>query len=138
MDNKDFRILIVEDEEDLRDVLFQLCRLNGYEADCARTGSDALILMAASRRYGLALVDYTMPDMHGVDFTLRAKRLWPHLTVIAMSAFKDVEESFIEAGAKLFLKKPFDMAVLEKAIADSNDTASRDIPGYGHPSEWAG
>ena len=54
---------------------------------------------------------------------------WRNLPVIAMSAWDDVGKSLIEAGACLFLEKPFDPYVLEKEIEVIRNAAMEDNPG---------
>ncbi len=117
MGKKPFRILVVEDEPDMTQFMEEFCKINGYEADFAPNGASALRFMEKEISYGLAVVDFLMPQMHGVDFILNARKRWPDLPVIAVSAFDDAEDPFLEAGAYLFLKKPFDPYVLEREIA---------------------
>ncbi len=117
MGKKPFKILVVEDEPDVTHFMREFCKLNGYDADFEPNGALALKRMENEMPYGLAVVDFLMPRMHGVDFILHAKKKWPDLPIIAVSAFDDAENPFLEAGAFLFLKKPFDPYVLEKEIA---------------------
>lgn len=98
--------------------------MNGYEADFASDGEQGIKLLEGGRRYDLALVDFLMARMHGVDFVRQAKSRGVDLPIIAMSAFDDVENAFLEAGARVFLAKPFDPFRLEKEI-DSIVTESR-------------
>jgi DNA-binding NtrC family response regulator len=111
-----FRILIIDDEVDLRAFLLEFCELNGYEAECAANGRAALERLEKAR-FNLAIVDYLMPEIHGVEFVKRAKERCPDLAVIAMSAWYDMEPAFLEAGAFKFMKKPFDPYQLEEELA---------------------
>jgi DNA-binding response OmpR family regulator len=117
MGKKPFKILVVEDEPDIIQFMEEFCKLNGYEADFEPNGASALRCIEKEMPYGLAVVDFLMPGMHGVDFILHARKKWPDLPIIAVSAFDDAENPFLEAGAYLFLKKPFDPYVLEREIA---------------------
>lgn len=117
MGKRPFRILVVEDEPDLTQFMEDFCKINGYEADFAPNGAVGLKCLETGTSYGLAVVDFLMPQMHGVDFILHAKKKWPELPIIAVSAFDDVEIPFRESGAYLFLKKPFDPYVLETEVA---------------------
>jgi DNA-binding NtrC family response regulator len=110
-----FRILIVDDEVDLRAFLMEFCSLNGYEAECAGNGLAALERIE-NTCFHLAIVDYLMPEINGVEFVRRAKQRRPELPVIAMSAWYDMERAFLEAGAFKFMKKPFDPYQLEEEL----------------------
>jgi CheY-like chemotaxis protein len=114
---KDFRILVVEDDSGMRLFLRQFCELNGYEADFVSNGALALEQIENGMSYSLAVVDFRMPEMHGVDFVLRVRRILPDLPIIAMRAYDDAERPFLAAGAYLFLKKPIDPYELEKEVA---------------------
>ena len=114
--SRDFKILIVDDDPLIRSFLKAFCEVNNYEADFAITGADALGLIDKNGSYLLAIVDFLMPKMHGVEFIRQVKKRWRDLPIIAMSAWQDIGKSFIEAGACLFLEKPFDPYVLEKEI----------------------
>jgi DNA-binding response OmpR family regulator len=111
-----FRVLIVDDEVDLRAFLAEFCTLNGYVAECAGNGLAALQSIESSP-FDLVIVDYLMPDVSGVEFVKRVKEKRPDLLVIAMSAWYDMESAFLKAGADRFMKKPFDPYLLEEELA---------------------
>lgn len=110
------KILIVDDDPELSDILTDLCALNGYQSESACNGAEALKLMRQNGSYDLAIVDFLMPVMSGAEFITRAREEQADFPIIVISACDDVEDSFIAAGANFFLKKPFDPALLEKAI----------------------
>ncbi len=116
MKNRDFKILIVEDDPGMRKFLGDFCIVNGYRAEFACNGSDALTRMKQNGSYDLIIADFLMPEMNGEEFIRRAKEKWINLPIIAMSAWEDVENSLIKAGAYMFLRKPFDPYVLEREI----------------------
>ncbi len=113
---KDSKILIVDDDPLIRSFLKAFCEVNNYKADFAVNGTDALGLIEKNGSYFLAIVDFLMPKMHGVEFIRQVRKRWRDLPIIAISAWQDIGKSFIEAGACLFLEKPFDPYVLEKEI----------------------
>lgn len=113
--SKSLKILIVDDDPLVQSFLRAFCEVNNYEADFASCGNDALGLIE-NNSYFLAIVDFLMPRMHGVEFIRQVRKRWRDLPIIAMSAWEDVRKSLIEAGACLFLEKPFDPYVLEKEI----------------------
>ncbi len=110
------KILIVDDDPLIRSFLKAFCEVNNYEADFATNGKDAMGLIERNDSYHLAIVDFLMPKMHGVEFIKQVRESRKDIPIIAMSAWEDVEKSFIEAGAYLFIEKPFDPYVLEKEI----------------------
>ncbi len=109
------KILIVDDEADFREMLAEVCKMNGYCVNCANSGMDALHRLK-EEAYSLIIVDYQMPEMDGIEFIRQVRKRWGLLPVIAVSAI-DVGKLFIDAGANLFLEKPFNYKVLEKEIA---------------------
>src|SRR5512142_97412 len=110
--SSDFKILIVDDDPLIRAFLKAFCEVNNYRAEFAVTGADALMLLSENSLYLRVIVDFLLLRMHGIDFIRRVKERWRDLPVIAMSAWDDVGESLLEAGACLFLEKPFDPYVL--------------------------
>ena len=127
--SSDFKILIVDDDPLIRDFLKAFCEVNNYRAEFAVTGADALRLLSENSLYLLVIVDFLMPRMHGIEFIRRVKERWRDLPVIAMSAWDDVGESLLEAGACLFLEKPFDPYVLEREIEVIRSAALQSNPG---------
>jgi two-component system response regulator (stage 0 sporulation protein F) len=120
---KKLKILVVDDEVDLRAFLTEFCAVNGYEAKCAGDGLAGLRYIEEGS-FDLVIVDYLMPELNGVELVKRAKERNPGLPVIAMSAWYEMERAFREAGAYKFMKKPFDPYLLEeelKAIARNGE-----------------
>ena len=127
MKKHDLKILIVDDDPELRDILADLCAINGYQSELASNGAEALKLMRQNGAYDLAIVDFLMPVMSGAEFIKRAREEKADFPIIVISACDDVEDAFIAAGANFFLKKPFDPDLLEKAIEVIAQAASGDV-----------
>jgi two-component system, NtrC family, response regulator PilR len=102
------RILIVDDEEVLRDVLDAVLRREGFDIVPASTGEEALNLLD-SEEIDLVILDIMLPGISGID-TLRAIRISnPNLPVIIITAFSSIDGA-IEAmkhGAFHYIPKPF-------------------------------
>ena len=111
------RVLVVDDDAEIRAFLKEFCSVNGYDAAFARNGFDAITLIREEGPFGVIIADFLMPGMHGVEFIREVRKHWGDLPVIAMSAWADVEQSLLEAGASRFFAKPFDPQELETAIA---------------------
>ncbi|MGZ8798114.1 MAG: sigma-54-dependent transcriptional regulator [Thermoanaerobaculia bacterium] len=103
------RILIVDDEEVLRDVLDAVLRREGFDVVLASTGEEALSLLDGDGEIDLVILDIMLPGISGID-TLRAIRISsPHLPVIIITAFSSIDGA-IEAmkhGAFHYIPKPF-------------------------------
>lgn len=108
------KLLIVDDDEDLRDALMQLFRKQGYEATVAVSGADALN-KAAHTRFDVVVLDLHLPDISGIDVLAKLKGQQPELEVLMLTAHGSIE-SAVEAmrcGAYDYLTKPFRAADLE-------------------------
>ncbi|MEO6259892.1 MAG: sigma-54 dependent transcriptional regulator [Thermoanaerobaculia bacterium] len=103
------RILIVDDEEVLRDVLDAVLRREGFEVVMASSGEEALSILDADENIDLMILDIMLPGISGID-TLRSVRISsPNLPVIVITAFSSIDGA-IEAmkhGAFHYIPKPF-------------------------------
>ena len=102
------RVLVVDDEENIRLVLRTLLRKHGYEVEIAESG-EAALTMVDSFGPDVILTDVKMPKMGGLDLlaTLRAKQV--AATVIVMSAYGNIDLALeaMKAGAYDYVSKPF-------------------------------
>ncbi|MDD2432244.1 MAG: response regulator [Clostridia bacterium] len=118
------RVLIVDDQEGVRQLLQETCLLLGYEAMTAKSGLEALDLVQ-KHNFQIALVDMKMPGLNGLSTTERLLATGKHLNIIVMSGFCDGESEISELSSHLdvaaVMKKPFDLeelkVVLEKNIS---------------------
>src|SRR6266853_295816 len=102
------RVLVVDDEASIRDLLAKTLALAEYEVDVAPDGRAALDRMRMYS-YDLLIADLKMPGMDGLTLIREAKRLKPDLPVIIITGFS-TESSAIEAvnlGVAGYLTKPF-------------------------------
>lgn len=112
------RILIVDDEAPVRDVLTEYFAGQGYAVQSAGGGAEAL--EAAGRtRPDLVLLDVRMPGMDGVEVLRRLRELHPGLAVIMITANEDVAlaRQMLQLGAFDYVAKPFDFDYLDRAVA---------------------
>lgn len=101
------RILVVEDEPTLNDLIARLLRQEGHEVLRALDGEEALELVA-SRRPDLIILDWMLPKLDGLDVAQRVRE--EHQTPIIMLTARAEESDLIlglEAGADEFVTKPF-------------------------------
>ncbi|HSJ08061.1 MAG TPA: sigma-54 dependent transcriptional regulator [Longimicrobiales bacterium] len=115
------RVLIVEDEEIVRQLLTGLLREEGYDVDAVPTGEDAL--KALDRElYDLVLLDLNLPGMHGMNVLGAAPALQTDAQFIVMTAFGSVDNAVeaMKLGAFDYLNKPFRteelLLTLERAL----------------------
>ncbi|HEY6139765.1 MAG TPA: sigma-54 dependent transcriptional regulator [Thermoanaerobaculia bacterium] len=103
------KVLIVDDEEVLRDVLETVLRREGFDVSLAASGEEALNVLDGDPDVDLVILDVMLPGISGID-TLRAVRIAnPTLPVIVITAFSSIDGA-IEAmkhGAFHYIPKPF-------------------------------
>ncbi len=106
------RILIVEDEAKLREVLCDYFRAKGEEPEEAANGRQALA-MIGEQKYDAVLLDIMMPELDGLS-VCRAVRKTNDVPIIFLTALSDEEDKLLgyELGADDYVTKPFTMSVL--------------------------
>ncbi|OPX41567.1 MAG: hypothetical protein B1H13_01400 [Desulfobacteraceae bacterium 4484_190.3] len=102
------RVLIVDDEKNMRHMLQTMLTKQGYEVAGAANGAEGLEAMA-SAHYDFILCDIRMPEMDGMAFLEKAIQSFPEKTYIMMSAYGTVETALeaIKKGAYDYISKPF-------------------------------
>ena len=118
------RILIIDDEPVIRDLLFDVLSRKGYEVDTASDGAMGLEKAAASQ-YDVVFTDIRMPGMNGVEVYKRLRTISPTSKVIVMTGYglEEMIQEALDLGAFADVKKPFDLELIyglvERAIASS-------------------
>ncbi len=102
-------ILIIDDEQDVRESLEELLGSEGYALDSAGTAEDGL-KQAGDRPYDLALVDVNLPDSSGIEVLKVLKRESPETGVIMITAYDSSQTAFqaSKEGAESYITKPWD------------------------------
>jgi two-component system response regulator AtoC len=131
MDNKtpQKRLLIIDDEENMRHMLSSLLSKAGYRVDTASDGAVALDMVDGTL-YDFILCDLKMPNMDGMEFFKTARdKLWAS-TVIMMSAYGSIGTAVeaMKAGAYDFISKPFksDEVLLTLKKAEERESLKRE------------
>lgn len=113
------RILIVDDEEAIRILLFEAFKPHGYEIETVENGLEA-IKQIAGKTYDLIITDYMMPKMDGLELTRRIKMMNPSLPVLVFTS-NGPEPELLKSGALACFKKPLnisDLKIISQKILD--------------------
>ncbi len=110
-------ILIVDDDTDVRESLSNILEKKGFKVDQAESGTVAL-KMASNSNYDLALLDYIMPEMDGIDTLTALKKIRPAMKFIMITAFATIDNAVvaIKKGANDYIAKPFQVDNLTLTI----------------------
>jgi DNA-binding response OmpR family regulator len=115
------KILIVDDDADVREDISGVLANAGYVVDMAVSGNDALekALSTSSAGYDIVLLDLVMPGLTGMEVLREIKKVLPKLKVIMITAFSTVESAIeaIKNGASDYISKPFKIDELLRIIS---------------------
>jgi len=122
---KKISILIVDDEESVRDSLYNWFIEDGYRVECAENANRALSILE-SDSYDIILADIKMPGMDGLEMLRRIKLLKSDSIVIVMTAFATVDTAVqaLKDGAFDYVTKPFDPDDLSHLIRNASKQIS--------------
>jgi len=114
------RILVVDDNEDLRTTIQALLQADGFEVSVAADGEAALLLHRAHPA-DVVVTDLFMPDKDGIETIIELKKLYPSVKIVAMSGWTSTQGSDYlqvarEIGAAVTLQKPFDPLELSRVV----------------------
>jgi|SRR5262245_7755132 len=112
------KVLVVDDEPEVRQVLQEFLSSRGYEVTAASGGVEALAFVE-SEKPDLVLLDVAMPDMDGVETLRRIVAINPGLAVIMVTANANigVTSKLLALGAVDYVPKPFDLDYLDQAVS---------------------
>ncbi len=111
------RILVVDDEQNMRVALFEALSRNGYEVLVAESGRMALEMMRKGAP-DLVISDIKMPAMDGIELLHHIKAGWPELPVVIITGYATVETALeaMKRGAFDYILKPFPVEVIEETV----------------------
>ena len=108
------RILLVDDEEEIRRLLARRLSRRGY-AVTAATDSDQALALLAEGAFDLAILDFMMPGMNGLELAAQCRLRYPSLKILILTGSPIITE--IEAQGYLCLRKPLEnLEDLDQAI----------------------
>ena len=113
------RALIVDDSSAMRKIMGRILEKAGFEIDLATDGRNALSVLSEIPMPQVALVDWNMPEMNGLEFVqnVRANGTYDAMKIMMVTTETESEQmiSALEAGANEYTMKPFTKeAILEK------------------------
>jgi two-component system response regulator AtoC len=116
-------ILVVDDDEVMRQTLSDVLTKRGYAVATAETGGQTLSCLK-DQPFDLILLDIRLPDMDGLDVLKRLKEIESDLMVIVMTAYSDVQTAVtaIKSGAYDYIDKPFELEELKILIRKALET----------------
>jgi adenylate cyclase len=122
------RILLVDDDPDIRDVLSTALHDEGYQVCCLANGAAALSLLRSAARPDVILLDLMMPEMDGWELRaeLKAHPELRKIPVIYLSGAYGAAERLRAEDRALFLVKPFEFANLLSILRGSLQGANED------------
>jgi DNA-binding response OmpR family regulator len=116
------RVLVVDDNEDLRATIKALLQADGFDVAVAADG-DAALASHRLRPADVVVTDLFMPDKDGIETIIELKKLYPSVKIIAMSGWTSTRGSDYlqvarEIGAAVTLQKPFDPQELSRVVRE--------------------
>ncbi len=104
------RILIVDDEEAIREIVASMLTIAGYRCQQAGSGVEALAVLESGEEFELMLSDLMMAELDGIGLLERTKEKYPDMPVVMVTAVHDISVALaaIRNGAYDYLLKPFE------------------------------
>jgi len=104
------RILVVDDDENIRKVLAMILEEEGYSVDQAETAKQA-IEKTKKNVYNIALIDIRLPDMEGIELLTKIRDTVPRMRKIIITGYPTLQNAIeaVNRGADAYILKPFDV-----------------------------
>lgn len=117
------RILIADDEKNMRNTLANILTREGYHVSKAASGEEAVEL-CAGEDFDVVLMDVRMPGIDGVEAFRQIRRHREGVRIIMMSAYSvdELKQAALDQGAIAFLAKPLDVEQVIRLVSDVKDT----------------
>jgi DNA-binding NtrC family response regulator len=111
------KILVVDDEKHVRTLFERVLVKEGYQVECAASGSEAIGKLA-SNSFDLVVTDLKMDGIDGLDLIKKGKRANQDLPFVLISGYGTAQTAGLAAkeGADVFLMKPIDITELKSAV----------------------
>ncbi|MCW4035521.1 MAG: response regulator [Candidatus Bathyarchaeota archaeon] len=132
------KILIVEDDKNIRETMKNILEQNGYEIDEAETGEEAEQKIQ-TKFYNLALLDIKLPDMDGTKLLTKLHKDTPKMMKIMVTGYPSLENAIeaLNQGADAYVTKPVKPAKLLEIIKEKLEEQSKaEKMTEGKVTEW--
>jgi len=132
----DVKVLVVDDEGRLRDVLTRAIASWGFQVSGARSGEEALRLMQSSK-FDISILDLNLPGVSGIELFEKLRAVNPEQQVIVLTGFGNLEaaRATIRLDVVDFLEKPCPLCELEKSLHRATQRLVRPMPQHLVPAE---
>src|SRR3954462_459419 len=116
------RILVVDDEEPIREIVTSMLSNAGYDCKQAGSGLEAIAMLESGEQFELMLSDLMMPELDGIGLLERTKEKFPDMPVVMVTAVHDISVALaaLRNGAYDYLLKPFErdqlLAMVRRAL----------------------
>ena len=123
---KNYKIIVIDDEETIRGLFEQSLSSIGYECDTAENGKLGLEKIKSGNDYDLVLLDVQMPVLDGIETLKQIKEYDPDLSIIMVSASVDIDHvrTALKEGAYDYIFKPFNVVEVESVIQRAIERSS--------------
>ncbi len=119
MTEKKLRILIVEDDKNIRETMKNILEQRGYETDAAETGAEAEQKLK-NKFFNLVLLDIKLPNMEGTQLLAKLHETTPKMVKIMVTGYPSIENAMeaLNQGANAYVTKPVKPAKLLALIKE--------------------
>lgn len=128
MFQESIKILVVDDDSSIRNMLSIVLKKNGYNVVCSET-SEAALKKLKNETFDMIITDIKMPGISGIDLLKKIKTIHPEIPVIMITAFASANDAVeaMKLGAEDYITKPFNLDELKLIIEKSLSKESLEI-----------
>ena len=115
------RILVIDDESEIRNLLKEVLLTEGYEVEVTSNGAEGLETVRNHGPFDIVLTDIKMPQMDGIELMKRVRKNWPDVAIIIMTGYADINSAriAIKQGAYDYIRKPFNISEMMTSIENT-------------------
>jgi len=115
------RILIVDDEVVIRELMTDILVDEGYQVDTAANGREALEKLRKANDFVVLFTDIMMPEMDGIELIREARKVMPGIVPIVMTGYATLEtaRAAVKEGAYDYVLKPFNLSEIKMAVSNA-------------------
>lgn len=113
------KILIIDDDDNIRKVLVAILEDEGYNVESVGTAKEA-IERTKKRFYNIALIDIRLPDMEGIELLTKIRDTTPKIRKVILTGYPTLQNAVdaVNKGANAYILKPFDVGKVLKTIKE--------------------